>query len=421
MFRGSGIVTMISRHGNSFIEESLRRFRLPFFRRNYREVGPEIRLFHCLMTNPFRFRILDRYLAYEVLRPFLATGALFILLFGSYSSADLLADAVAGELPMDIVGRLIGLKVLIALEVLLPIALYLSVVLGLGRLYNDAEMTAMAACGYSEGRIAGAVLRLALVVAVIVACLSMLIRPWAYQQSYALRNRAEAQFDIDKLEPGRFHSSETGGYVIFAEAIERRQERLEKVFFNHPKGDDKLQTIYAQSLNHTVADDGRSILEFHDGYAYNLDLEGRGDAVLRFQSFTLVLAGVPEPVGYKSKAAGLTQLWQSQNPKDIAELQWRLLRPVSTLLLALLAVPLSHTAPRQGRYAKTIVAILLFALYYNLTGVAKTWVKEGVVGPVPGVWWPDLLLLLLVCAWYAPAMTAWWRSQHLLTQGQSTG
>lgn len=373
--------------------------------------------FFDLMRNPFRLHILDRYLALEVLRPFLATCSLFILLFGGYSSADLLADAVAGELPMDIVWQLIGLKVLIALEVLLPIALYLSVVLGLGRLYNDAEMTAMAACGYSDGRVAGTIFRLALIIAVVVACLSTQIRPWAYQQSYQLRNRAEARFDIDKLEPGRFHSSD--GYVIFAEAIDRQRERLESVFFNHPKGDDQLQTIYARSLSHAVAGDGRSILQFHEGYAYNLDLKGAGDAVLRFQTFTLVLAGVPEPVGYKSKAARMAQLWQSANPKDIAELQWRLLRPVSALLLTLLAIPLSRTAPRQGRYARTLVAIVLFALYYNLTGVAKTWVKEGVVGPVPGVWWPELLLLLIVCVWYAPAIMAWWRTRRLLTWQRS--
>jgi len=384
-------------------------------------IGPQIRLFLCSMINPFRFRILDRYLAYEVLRPFLATCALFVLLFGGYSSADLLADAVDGELPMDIVGQLIGLKILIALEVLLPIALYLSVVLGLGRLYNDAEMTAMAACGYGEGRVAGAVLRVALLVAVIVACLALLIRPWAYQRSYALRNQAEARFDIDRLEPGQFHGSESGGYVVFAEAIDRRRERLESVFFNHPKGDDKLQAIYARSLTHRIAGDGRSVLEFHDGYAYDLDLVGQGDTVLRFQTFTLVLAGVPEPVGYKSKAASLGRLWRSPNPKDVAELQWRLLRPVSALLLALAAVPLSRTAPRQGRYAKTIGAILLFALYYNLTGVAKTWVKEGIVGPVPGVWWPDLLLLLLVGVWYAPAALTWWRARRLSIWGRANG
>jgi len=363
--------------------------------------------------SPLRFLQLDRYLVWEVLRPFAATCGLFILLFGGYTSAKLLADAEAGELPMDIVWMLIGLRIIIAMEVLLPIALYLSVVLGLGRLYSDSEMTAMAACGYGTGRLLWAVFRLAFVVAVVVACLAIAVRPWAYQQSYALKNRAQARFDIDKLEAGRFHANEESGYVVFAERLDREQELLQEVFFAQPGDGDKTEVIYARSMHQVDRDDGRLALVFHDGYAYEIDVRGSGDTVMSFQTFTLVMAGTPEPMGYKSKAAPLARLWGSDNPKDMAELQWRLLRPVSALLLAVLAIPLSRTAPRQGRYAKAVIAIIVFALYYNLSSMAKTWVKEDVVGVVPGAWWPDALLLLFIIAWYVPVLMAWWRGREL--------
>ncbi len=358
---------------------------------------------------------LDRYLALEVLRPLAATGLFFVLLFGGYSSARLLADAVAGILPMDIVWQLVGLKILIALEVLLPIALYLSVVLGLGRLYHDAEMTALFACGYSELRVAWTVLRLGVAVAVAVAVLSWYVRPWAYERSYLLRDRAKAQFDIDKLEPGRFHSSESGHYVLFAESIDRDRERLERVFFTRPKDNGRRQTIHARALTQKTTADQRTALVFHQGYAYDLNPTGADDLVLHFRTFTLTLAGVPKPLGYKAKAASLGALWANAgaNSKDLAELQWRLLRPLSALLLALLAVPLSRTAPRQGRFARTILAIVLFALYYNLASIAKTWVKEGQVGAVPGLWWVDAALALVVLAWYAPLLLAAWRTRRL--------
>jgi len=363
-------------------------------------------------VHPIHFLTLDRYLIREVLRPFAATCALFVLLFGGYSSANLLADAVAGVLPMDIVWKLIGLRIIIALEVLLPIALYLSVVMGLGRLYSESEMTAMAACGYGSGRAAWTGLRLSLMVAAVVACLAIVIRPWAYQQSYVLKNLGQAQFDIDKLEAGRFHLNEETGYVIFAETVDQEHEQLSQVFFTRPGEGKKIQAVYAQSMRQAERQDDRLALEFHDGYAYEIDALGSGDRVLHFQTLTLALAGAPEPLGYKSKAATMAQLWGSDNPKDIAELQWRLLRPVSAFLLACLAVPLSRSTPRRGRQGSTVLAIIVFAVYYNLSGMAKTWVKEGVVGAIPGAWWPDVLLMLVLLAWYLPILTAWWRARR---------
>ncbi len=367
------------------------------------------------MMRLIKFFLLDRYLIREVLKPFIAICMLFILMFGGYSTAKILSDAVAGLLPVDIVTQLIALKVVIALEVLLPIGLYLSVVMGLGRLHTDSEVVAMAACGYSEGRILWTVFRLGVLIALIVGFFSMMLRPLAYEKSFTLKNRAEAQFDINKLEAGRFYASESSEYVIFAEAVDRKQKRLEKVFFSRGlKSNQKVKTVYAQILfQEEKKSNGDTLLKFEDGYAYELAPKGTGDFVLKFHHLTLTLAGAPEPMGYKSKAAEMKQLWGSNNPKDIAELQWRLLRPVSTVILAMLAVPLSRTEPRKGRYGKTILAIVLFAVYYNLSGMAKTWVKEGVIGPIPGVWWPDCLLLAILCFYYWPAWRSWWQARQL--------
>jgi lipopolysaccharide export system permease protein len=69
--------------------------------------------------------------------------------------------------------------------------------------------------------------------------------------------------------------------------------------------------------------------------------------------------------------------------------------PVSAIVLLILAVPLSRSSPRQGRYGKLVIAVLLFVIYYNLMGVAEAWLKNGVVPPVIGMWWVAALPLLL--------------------------
>jgi lipopolysaccharide export system permease protein len=69
--------------------------------------------------------------------------------------------------------------------------------------------------------------------------------------------------------------------------------------------------------------------------------------------------------------------------------------PLSVLSLLLLAVPLSRSSPRQGRYGRLVIAILLFVIYYNLLGTAKVWVGDGSVPPVIGLWWVPALPVLI--------------------------
>ena len=102
----------------------------------------------------------------------------------------------------------------------------------------------------------------------------------------------------------------------------------------------------------------------------------------------------------KRESTPTAVLMNSTNRKDIAELQWRIMMPVSVIVLLILAVPLSQSSPRQGRYGKLVVAVLLFVIYYNLMGVAEVWVENGVVPPIIGMWWvaalPVLLTVLLL-------------------------
>jgi lipopolysaccharide export system permease protein len=82
-------------------------------------------------------------------------------------------------------------------------------------------------------------------------------------------------------------------------------------------------------------------------------------------------------------------------------MQWRLSTPLSTLLLALLGVPLSQSNPRKGKFANLGLAIVIFAFYYQLFVIAKTWVEKGKVPPLPGIWWVPALLagLTVVLLW----------------------
>ena len=138
------------------------------------------------------------------------------------------------------------------------------------------------------------------------------------------------------------------------------------------------------------------VLKFLDAVVYHIDLSGNRDLVGKFKRLSIFLDDDQQAPRYKSKSASTRQLAESDNPKDLAEFQWRLTTPVTTLLLGILAVPLSRSSPRRGRFAKTVAAALVFALLYNFNVMAKNWVEQGVAGAIPGVWWPNVLLGLLI-------------------------
>lgn len=340
--------------------------------------------------------IIDNYIIREIAKPLLAGCVILIAVFAGARAADYLADAAEGLLLFSTVFHLIALRILTALEVLLPIALYLSVVGGIGRLYADSEITALQGAGISELGILRGVLKLSLLCAVVVGCLAVYVRPWAYQQSYELQNQAQATFSLSKLEEDRFYANPAADITLFVEDVVPQRRLLQGVFLRQESAD-TTQLVYAQEARPLSSGSAETGLLLNQGYLYTLDHSGNRDLSVDFKELTLKLEDPDiEAIGYKRKAASTGELLKSKDPQDIAELQWRLSRPLATILLGLLGVPLSRATPRQGKFAKGFIAILIYALYYNASAIAKTWVEKSIVAPLPGIWWSEALLALVL-------------------------
>jgi lipopolysaccharide export system permease protein len=105
-------------------------------------------------------------------------------------------------------------------------------------------------------------------------------------------------------------------------------------------------------------------------------------------------------------------LLQSSDPGERAELHWRIALPVMCVVLTLLAVPLAHLRPRQGRFARVWLAVLVYLLYSNLVSAGKVWIARGTVPEVLGLWWAHAAVVLLaLAAIYAPGRLARWRNK----------
>ena len=193
--------------------------------------------------------------------PFIAVVTVLLVIFVGYSLSRFLHQADAGLLNTSEVAILTLLKVLIALEVLLPIGLFFGLMLGLGKLHNDSEIVAMHAGGISESRMVRPMVALAIPLCIIIACLSIYVRPWAYTQTYEMLAVAEASSDIDRVKAGQFYltrneaAEPASGWegepdkpsdrAIFIERISPDQA-LDHVFIRTRTGDE-LQIIAARS------------------------------------------------------------------------------------------------------------------------------------------------------------------------------
>jgi lipopolysaccharide export system permease protein len=298
--------------------------------------------------------------------------------------------------------KLVFLKTLIALEVLIPVALYVSIVIALGRMHRDQEIIAMRASGINGIRIIKAILWVALPVGMVVGLLSVMGRPWAYQDSYILDARANAELNTDRFQAGRFYGNEDSARVIYIQHKNENDGNMSNIFHYIDK-DGRKEIILSRYASQISAEQGeKAEIHLFDGTIHRIYEDDAEDELVKFEKLVLYLDQVEDDIGYKRKAAATTSLLLSEEAADVAELQWRLSRPFATILLALIAIPLSRSSPRQGRNEKIFTAALVFALYYNLSGLARTWVEQEMVASFPGIWWLQALMMIVVVVLLLP-------------------
>ena len=359
-------------------------------------------------------RVVTRYVVREIGSHAVAGFLLVVGIFVMTRLSSLLSDAAVGSLPGAVVAELLGLRTLMALPSLVPAVVYIGVLLGISRLSRDDELTALEACGISPLRIDLAVLVFAAGVAAAVAVLSFSGRPWAATRFNQVRERAIAQAGLENVTPGFFVAtdSEPGSHeVLFAESRSRSDPRyLENVFVQR-RTDAELLIFWAQrAIEQRDPAAGVRYLTLLDGTQYDLHSNGEPRAITRYDTFTLRLP-LPElePDLSDEKTDSIWALLDSDDLHARAELQWRGAMPVSTVLLALLAVPLARGDLRRGRSARILVALLLYLAYRTVLGTARQWVADGVLPALPGLWLVHgaCLLTALALHW-GPGLAARW-------------
>lgn len=333
--------------------------------------------------------VLDKMIIKDLLKTVISVLTVLVVIIVSRKFIKVLAQAIEGNIASETVLALLGLRIVIAATTFLPAALFMAVLMVLGRMHREHEMSAIASAGGGMFTIYRAVFWVVIPLSVCAAGLSMFAAPWAESQTELLMHQDRENADIRGISAGRF-SEYSGGELIFYTETVDQAGKMSNVFVQNKQGN-KLGVVNAQS--------GR--LEYLPGGLYLIlekgervqGIPGQKDYTIeKFDEYAVVIE--KKNIAFKPNTESMptSAIWKSSHLPEIALLQDRLNAPASVILLAFLAVPLSKSSPRGGMYASIFIAFGIYFAYSNLQRVNHSWVVSQTVPAWLGYFWVEALL-----------------------------
>ena len=340
--------------------------------------------------------IIDRYIGQEIILSWLSVLFVLVMVVISADAVHLLAWLVDGRIPIDMFFSLLLSNFYEFSVMLVPLSLLLGILLAFGRLYKDSEMTAVMSAGLGPIQWYRPLLLVALPITLLMFYLTLFAIPSVVAHRDGLMADIKSRTELSTLFAGRFNQSREGNAIFFLESQSEDKKVMDHVFYQQMRDDVTHVDIAKRAQNHHDKN-GRDYMVMESGTHYEGDPGSSHYKITEYQQYGIYIPGTKEVATTLSvKASTSEQLWQSTLPRHQAELQWRLTVPIATLIIAVLALPLSQTTPRSGRYANMAWAILLYLVYSNLLSMSYNWIIKERVPVWVGTWWVHFIALILL-------------------------
>ncbi len=335
-----------------------------------------------------------------------------------------LSDAATGEMAANVLLSALMYRLPGFLDIVLPLSLFLAVLLVYGRMYVDSEMAVVHACGVSPARIMALTLVPGLLVMLLLASFTLVITPFCLAKSERLLNDPDNAWGLNTLVPGRFQRTKTGDKANYTESMSKDHSLMSGLFVASRQQDSEgrpTQSITVAKTGRVIQDrdTGTRYLELMDGVRYEGWPGQRDFSVATFRAFgqQLEQQKASDRVRISSEAKPTASLWGSEKAWDKAALHWRLSLPFVIPVSILLALPLSRSSPRQGRWLKLIPAVLVFMLYLLLLVAMRDSIAVTRLQGVMPLW--NVHLVFLSVAFAVMFVGQWMerRAQQAMQQG----
>lgn len=340
--------------------------------------------------------IIIRYLVKETLKSQLAILFILLLIFFCQKLVRILGAAVDGEIPTNLVLTLLGLGVPEMAQLILPLSLFLAILMTLGRLYTESEITVMHACGLGKSVLVKAAMLLMLFTALLAAVNVGWLGPWSSRYQSEVTQNAKANPGAAALAAGQFQQSGDGQSVLFIENV--KGNNFGKVFLAQlrPNGNARPSVVVADQGHMNQRADGSQVVTLDHGTRFEGTALLRDFRITDFENYQAIIGHQTVTLDPNdAEQMSLLALWRSDKTEFRSELHWRLTLVFSVLVMALMVVPLSVVNPRQGRVLSMLPAMLLYLVFFLLQSSLRSSGNKGRLDPAVWMWLVNLSYLAL--------------------------
>lgn len=341
-----------------------------------------------------KLSIIDKYIAKELLVSFLSVIFVLLVIVLSTEVVHLLSWVSQGFIPVSAVLAFLVNSLFEFSVVLIPLSLLMGILLAFGRLYRDSEMAAIMSAGIGPLQLYRPLMFVAIPVTVLLFVLMLYVKPIITHQRALITAKIQSQAEVDTLLVGQFNRASKGGAVLFLASETGKGDQIDSVFFQQQR-DGHSHVDLAKSTGTWYNEEGRRYMKMYDGTHYVGDAGDADFKIIRYKDYGVHIDRKMVSAHRSEKSRTVSELWASDKPLDKAELQWRITIPLATIVVAFMALPLSKTDPRSGRYAKLIVALVIYLFYSNLLGMGRTWIIQEKVPVWVGTWWVHLIAIII--------------------------
>ena len=179
--------------------------------------------------------ILDKMIVQDLLKTLSSVLTVLVIIIVSRKFIRILDDAIAGQVSNDTLLNILGLKTIVAAVEFLPVAIFMAVLMVLGRMYRDQEMSAISSAGGGALTLYRAVFLLVFPLSLLSLGLSLYTAPWAELGVDKLMQKGQESADMRGIAAGKFTEYSQGDLVFYVEKI---------------SADNKMHNVFVQNRQH---------------------------------------------------------------------------------------------------------------------------------------------------------------------------
>jgi len=356
------------------------------------------------------FKIIDRYILKEIAYPFflILFVLTFVLLMGKIIQLmDLMVNKGVSFIDISKLFLLLTPSFLI---LTIPISLLISILIGLGRLSGDNELTILKASGMSLYKLLGPVAVASLIAFIITAVTSLFLVPHSkYSTKNLLFNVAKKKASVGIKE--KVFNDDFKGILLYAESIPVHGDYMNGVIISDTRISKEPSTIIAQKA-FLISDPSLMTLtlRLENGSTHMVEKTLKNYRKMDFSSYDVNLdieSSISEARKVNAKDSTEMTIWELSQKLKTAGLEDAVFRemaiefyktittPLSCIVFGILGIPLSIRAHRAVRARGFTLGLIIVFIYYIMRLGGEALVETGRLSPLIGTWSPNIIFCIV--------------------------